>query len=209
MTTAMPCPRAAAWAAWTCRSLNASGDPESVTYGPYPDRMDGPWCKSRPFRKRRGTRPPISAQCSNPASAGFFFRSSCSRCESCAAVSRTGGFSRESHTLRPFPTSDGRILPAKQIFRAALTSRSWMAPHPGHIQLLTRNPLTPDGPVKAPQVEQARVVLYSSTIRTQRPACSPLYRNCVLSIPQPESRTAFPIRVRASFGMLTSPMKIV
>jgi hypothetical protein len=27
----------------------------------------------RPIRKRRGTRPPISAQYSNPASAGFFF----------------------------------------------------------------------------------------------------------------------------------------
>ena len=62
----------AAWAAWTCKCLNEIRHPESVIYGPYADRMDGSWRKPRPIRKRRGTRPPISAQYSNPASAGFF-----------------------------------------------------------------------------------------------------------------------------------------
>ena len=67
-------PRAAwaAWAAWTCKCLNEIRHPESVIYGSYADRMDGSWRKPRPIRKRRGSRPPISAQYSNPASAGFF-----------------------------------------------------------------------------------------------------------------------------------------
>src|SRR5580692_11642361 len=64
-----------------------------------------------------------------------------------------------------FPLTDGGSLSAARIFRAALTSRSWAAPHPGHIHDLTRNPLTPVGPLKDPQDEQVRLVFLSLTIR--------------------------------------------
>src|ERR1700722_20347199 len=56
-----------------------------------------------------------------------------------------------------FPRTDGGNLPTARIFRAAFTSRSWVSPHPLQIQSLTRNPLTPCGPLKAPQAEQVRL----------------------------------------------------
>ena len=75
--------------------------------------------------------------------------------------------------------------------------------------MLTRSPLTPAGPVRAPHVEQVRLVLRSLTILTRLPALSPLYCSCARSIPQPESRTAFAILVLTSFRLLTSPTTIV
>ena len=108
-----------------------------------------------------------------------------------------------------FPHTDGGHLPADRMFLAALTSLSWVSPHPLHIHVLTASMSRPAGPVRAPQLLHACVVYLSLTIRTHLPACWPLYCSCALSMPQPESSTDFAIRVLASFGALTSPTTIV
>jgi hypothetical protein len=65
--------------------------------------------------------------------------------------------------------------------------------------------LAPVGPLRDPHLLQARVVFLSETTFTDLPACSPLYNSICLSSPQPQSNTDFPIRVFASFRLLTSP----
>jgi hypothetical protein len=62
-----------------------------------------------------------------------------------------------------FPLTDAGNSARRRMFLAALISRSWDAPHSSHIQSLTRNPLTPWGPVKDPQDEQVRLVFLSLT----------------------------------------------
>src|SRR5262249_106558 len=63
-----------------------------------------------------------------------------------------------------FPqTQVQRLDPAMRIFRAALTSRSCDSPQCAHAHCLTTSCLRPLGPARAPQLEQARVVLRSLT----------------------------------------------
>jgi len=97
-----------------------------------------------------------------------------------------------------FPLTEVRLLDPARMFRAALTSRSCSTPHAEQHQCLTTSCLGPLGPVKHPQLEQARVVNRSLTMTTDLPACSPLYRSICLSVPQPLSRTAFAMRVFTS-----------
>ena len=107
-----------------------------------------------------------------------------------------------------FPRTDGGDLPADSMLRAALTSRSCVTPHALHTHVLTASMSIPAGPVRALQSLHSRVVFLSLTIDTRLPACWPLYRSCVLSIPQPASSTDLAIRVFTSFLLLTSPMTI-
>ena len=97
------------------------------------------------------------------------------------------------------------LSPAVRMFRAALASRSWSAPHSAHTHRLTTSMPRPEGPVRAPHLLHAREVFLSLTTLTLLPACLPLYCSCVLNIPQPASSTDLAIRVLASFGLLTSP----
>ena len=69
-----------------------------------------------------------------------------------------------------FPLMDGEHLAANRMFRAALTSLSWVAPHPLHTQALTASMSKPVGPVRALQLLHARVVFLSLTITTHLPA---------------------------------------
>src|SRR5437879_12295448 len=104
-----------------------------------------------------------------------------------------------------FPRTEVCNLDPARIFRAAFTSRSCSAPQAEQHHRLTASCLGPLGPLRHPQLEQARVVNRSFTMTTDLPACSPLYCSICLSIPQPLSRTAFAIRVFTSRGLLTSP----
>ena len=85
------------------------------------------------------------------------------------------------------------------MFRAAFKSRSRGLPHSGHIHDLTRNPLTPRGPLQAPHDEQVRLEFTSLTILTFLLACWPFHCSCALNMPQPESRTDLAILVFASY----------
>jgi hypothetical protein len=49
-----------------------------------------------------------------------------------------------------FPLTDGEHLPTDWTLIAALTSRSWMLPHPLHVQLLTTRLSRPARPVREP-----------------------------------------------------------
>src|SRR5471032_2825602 len=88
-----------------------------------------------------------------------------------------------------FPHTDGVHLPAAWMFLAALTSVSWVSPHSLPIPLLTTRLSRPPGPVRAPQLLQARVAFPSSRLFTHLLAYSPLYRRCLLSIPPGLHRT--------------------
>src|ERR1700750_3353092 len=122
------------------------------------------------------------------------------------AKSGSGGRSTDDDS---FPLTEVPHLdPAMRMFRAALTSRSCDSPQCAHSQCLTASCLRPLGPLRAPQLEQAREVFLSLTTWTVLPAHSPLYCRNRLSMPQPESRTDFAIRVFASFRLLTSPITI-
>jgi len=107
-----------------------------------------------------------------------------------------------------FPPTEVRHLDPIRIFRAALRSRSCKAPHSLHTQDLTVSPLTPRGPLRAPQAEQVTLVFRSLTTSKLLAACLALYSRNLLSIPQPESSTDFAIRVRTSLRLLTSPTAI-
>src|ERR1700686_3225178 len=98
-----------------------------------------------------------------------------------------------------------RHLDPIRIFRAAFTSRSCDSPQSLHTHDLTINPLSPRGPLSAPQVEQVTLVFLSLTSSNVLAACWLLYSKKLLSSPQPESSTHFAIRVLASFTLLTSP----
>src|ERR1700683_1633610 len=98
-----------------------------------------------------------------------------------------------------------RHLDPIRILRVAFTSRSCDSPQSLHIHDLTINPLTPRGPLRAPQAEQVTLVFLSITTSNVLAACWLLYSRKVLSLPQPESNTDFAIRVRASLRLLTSP----
>src|ERR1700733_4587256 len=64
-----------------------------------------------------------------------------------------------------FPqTGVPHLNPDASIFRAAFTSRSCDTPHRTHTPVLTTSCLRPLGPVREPQLEQARVVFRSLTI---------------------------------------------
>ncbi len=104
-----------------------------------------------------------------------------------------------------FPQTDGGHLPAARMFFAALTSRSWVSPHPLHTHTLTARQPTPAGPVRAPQLLHSRVVWCSLTMMKRLPACWLFACSCALSRPQPESNTAFAMRVLANWVLLTSP----
>ncbi len=71
-TMAMACLRAAAWAAWTCKSLNAGCRTDSVTSDLYADRMDGSWRKPRSNLKTRSKTPHFRALF-KPRFGGVFF----------------------------------------------------------------------------------------------------------------------------------------
>src|ERR1700691_379466 len=101
-----------------------------------------------------------------------------------------------------------RYLDPIRILRAALTSRSCDFPQSRHTHDLTINPLTPRGPLRAPQFEQVTVEYLSSLTSKLLAACSHLYARSLLSIPQPESSTDFAIRVLTSLRELTSPTTI-
>src|SRR5947209_7742758 len=108
----------------------------------------------------------------------------------CFGATRQGDYS--------FPLTEVCNLDPARMFRAALTSRSCSAPQAEQHHRLTTSCLGPLGPLRHPQLEQARVVNRSLTMTTDLPACSPLYCSICLSIPQPLSSTAFAIRVFTS-----------
>src|SRR3984885_12882751 len=107
-----------------------------------------------------------------------------------------------------FPHMEVRHLDPIRIFRAALTSRSCNAPQLPHTQNLTINPLTPRGPVRAPQAEQVTLVFLSLATSNVLAACWLLYSRKPLSMPQLESSTDLAIRVLTSCRLLTSPTTI-
>src|SRR6266850_2470174 len=104
-----------------------------------------------------------------------------------------------------FPLTEVRILDPARMFRAAFTSLSCSTPQAEQHHRLTTSCLRPLGPLRHPQLEQARVVNRSLTMITDLPACSPLYCSICLSIPHPLSSTALASRVFTSRVLLTSP----
>src|SRR5476649_761367 len=71
--------------------------------------------------------------------------------------------SAESARAKTRSRREVRHLDPIRIFRAALTSRSRDSPQSLHTQDLTINPLTPRGPLTAPQAEQVTLVFLSLT----------------------------------------------
>jgi hypothetical protein len=67
------------------------------------------------------------------------------------------------------------------MFRAALTSRSWLTPHSEHTHCLTPSDLTPRGPLLAEQPEHVTVENLSETISTTVPWLMPLYDSMVFN----------------------------
>jgi hypothetical protein len=80
---------------------------------------------------------------------------------------RLGGTRKDEDS---FPLTDAGNSARRRMFRAAFTSRSCGTPHAAQVHRLTRNPLTPCGPVKASQFEQVRLEFLSFTIWKVLPA---------------------------------------
>src|ERR1700687_45948 len=70
-----------------------------------------------------------------------------------------------------FPRTEVRHLDPIRIFRAAFWSRSCDSPQSLHTHDLTINPLTPRGPLSAPQVEQVTLVFRSLMTANVLAAC--------------------------------------
>src|ERR1700687_1184181 len=70
-----------------------------------------------------------------------------------------------------FPRTEVRHLDPIRIFRAAFWSRSCDSPQSLHTHDLTINPLTPRGPLRAPQVEQVTLVFRSLMTANVLVAC--------------------------------------
>src|SRR5258708_12189737 len=95
------------------------------------------------------------------------------------------------------------------MFFAALTSRSWTAPHLPQVHSLIPRPAIPLGPLRTLHAEQVWVENASLTSANVAPAKSHLYRSIVRNADQPASSTDLACGVFASAAALTFPTNIV
>src|SRR5260370_22098009 len=94
------------------------------------------------------------------------------------------------------------------MFFAALTSRSWTAPHLPQVHSLIPRPAIPLGPLRVLHAEQVWVENASLTSANVAPAKSHLYRSIVRNADQPASSTDLACGVFASAPAFTLPTKI-